>query len=80
MLNRACNRRRLDIASARQWLAEGAPISDVLTMLEVRHRFELSSADCQVYAAEILRAAQQTIRAPKPTLSPQRKEAHHALA
>jgi hypothetical protein len=80
MLNRACNRRRLDIAEARQWLAEGAPISDVLTMLEVRHRFDLSSADCRVYAVEILRAAQQAIRSPKPTLSPQRKEAHHALA
>ena len=80
MLNRARNRRRLDIASARQWLAEGAPVTDVLTMLEVRHRFDLSSADCRVYAVEILRAAQQAIRAPKPTLSPQRKEAHHALA
>ena len=80
MLNPRRNRRRFDIASARQWLAEGAPISDVLTMLEVRHRFKLSSADCRVYAVEILRAAQQDIRAPKPTLSPQRKEAHHALA
>lgn len=79
MLNRACNRRRFDIASARQWLAEGAPISDVLTMLEVRHRFDLSSADCRAYAVEILRA-QQAIRAPKPTLSPHRKEANHALA
>ena len=80
MLNPVRNRRRLDIASARQWLAEGAPISDVLTMLEVRHRFKLSSADCRVYAVEILRAAQQAIRAPKPTLIPQRKEVHHALA
>ena len=80
MLNRACNRRRLDIASARQWLAEEAPISDVLTMLEVRHRFELSSADCRVYAVEILRAAQQATRTPKPTLNSHRKEAHHALA
>ena len=80
MLNRACNRRRLDIASARQWLAEGAPISDVLTMLEVRHRFDLSSADCRVYAVEILWAAQQPIRSTKRTLNSQRKEAHHALA
>ena len=80
MLNPVRNRKRLDLASARQWLAEEAPISDVLTMLEVRHRFELSSADCRAYAVEILRVAQQAIRTPKPTLSPQRKEAHHALA
>ena len=80
MLNRACNRRRLDIASARQWLAEGAPISDVLTMLEVRHRFELPSADGRAYAIGILRAAQQPIRTRKRTLNLHRKEAHHALA
>ena len=80
MLNRACNRRRLDIASARQWLVEGAPIADVLTMLQVRHRFELSSADCRTYAVEILRAAQQPTRTPKPTLNSHRKEARHALA
>jgi hypothetical protein len=49
-------------------------------MLEVRHRFELSSADGREYAIAILRAAQQAIRAPKPTLIPQRKEVHHALA
>ena len=71
MLNPVRNRRRSDIASAQQWLAEGAPVADVLTMLEVRHRFNLSSADCQVYAVEILRAAQRALRAPKPTLSPQ---------
>ncbi|MHB1937157.1 MAG: hypothetical protein ACYCOR_11300 [Acidobacteriaceae bacterium] len=80
MLNPTSNRRRFDIAAARQWLAVGAPVADVMTMLEVRHRFDLSSADCRVYAVEILRATQQAIRAPKPTLSPQRKEAHHALA
>ena len=80
MLNPMRNRRRLDIASARQWLAEGAPISDVLTMLEVRHRFELPSADGRAYAIGILRAAQQPTRTPKPTLNSHRKEAHHALA
>ena len=80
MLNPARNRRSFDIASARRWLTAGAPIADVLTMLEVRHRFELSSADCRAYAVEILRAAQQAIRAPKPTLNSHRKEAHHALA
>jgi hypothetical protein len=62
MLNRVCNQKRMDIASARQWLAEGTPISDVSTMLEVRHRFDLASADCRTYAVEILRAAQQPTR------------------
>ncbi|MHB2008761.1 MAG: hypothetical protein ACYDBH_01375 [Acidobacteriaceae bacterium] len=80
MLNPVRNRRRLDIVSGRQWFAEGAPITDVLTMLEVRHRFEFSSANCRMYAVEILRAAQRPIRSTKPALSPQRKEAHHALA
>jgi hypothetical protein len=80
MLNRACNQKRLDIASTREWLSEGAPISDVLTMLEVRHRFDLSSADGRAYAIGILRAAQQPTRTPKPTLNSHRKETHHALA
>lgn len=51
--------RRADTVLAIVWLAEGAPIADVLTMLEVRHRFEFSSADCRAYAIEILWAAQQ---------------------
>jgi hypothetical protein len=80
MLNTMRNQKRLDIALAREWLAEGAPISDVLTMLEVRHRFELSSADCRTYAVEILRAVQQPTRTPEPALNSHRKEAHHALA
>ena len=80
MLNPTSNRRRLDIAAARQWLAVGAPVADVMTMLEVRHRFDLSSADGRVYAVEILRAAQQLVHIPKPTLNSHRKEAHHALA
>jgi hypothetical protein len=80
MLNTMRDQKRLDIASARQWLAEGAPISDVLTVLEVRHSFELASADGRTYAVEILRAAQQLVQTPKPTLNSHRKEAHHALA
>ena len=80
MLNTLRNRRRLDIASACQWLALGAPIADVLTMLEIRHRFDLSSADGRAYAVEILRAAQQLVHTPKPTRNSPRKEAHHALA
>ncbi|MGB0064107.1 MAG: hypothetical protein WBP85_06630, partial [Terracidiphilus sp.] len=57
----AVARRLVDIASARLWLAEGVPLADVLTMLEVRHRFELSSTDCRGYAIEILWAAELEI-------------------
>lgn len=71
--------RRDDIALANVWMAEGAPIADVLTMLETRHRFELTAADCRAYAVEILWATQQQMEAiedhPKPT-----KEAKYALA
>ena len=80
MLNMARKRKRFDIDSARHWLAEGAPISDVLTMLEIRHRFELSSVDGRAYAIGILRAAQRLVHTPKPTRNLHRKEAHRALA
>lgn len=73
-------RRLADIASANLWLAQGAPIADVLTMLEVRHRFEFSSADGRAYATEILWAAQQQMHTTKPNLKPHRKEPHHAAA
>ncbi len=80
MLKAARKRERLDIVSAKLWLSQGAPIADVLTMLEVRHRFEFSSADCKAYATEILWAAQQQIHPTKPTLKPFRKESCHAAA
>ena len=80
MLKAARKRERLDIALASLWLARGAPIADVLTMLEVRHRFELSSADCRAYATEVLWAAQQQIHTTKPNLKPHRTEPHHATA
>ena len=44
--NRATWRRLSDTLAARQWLAEGVPIADVLTMLEVRRRFEFSPHCC----------------------------------
>lgn len=69
MLRTARKREHLDIASAKLWLAQGSPIADVLTMLEVRHRFELSAADCRAYAIEILWAVQQPIHTPKPNLN-----------
>lgn len=73
-------KRLVDTASACLWLSEGAPIADVLTVLEVRHRFHLSSADCQVYATEILWAAQHHIEATRLNRIPDRKEPDHAFA
>jgi hypothetical protein len=54
-------RRLVDAASARLWLADGAPVADVLTMLEVRHRFELSPSSARTYAIEILWTIQRQI-------------------
>ena len=73
-------KRLVDTASAYLWLAGGAPIADVLTVLEVRHRFHLSSADCRTYATEILWAAQHQIEASKPKPIPDREEHGHAVA
>jgi hypothetical protein len=38
--------RTVDVASARLWLIEGVPIDDVITMLQVRRRFEIPVALC----------------------------------
>lgn len=73
-------RRLVDIASARLWLAEGVPLADVLTMLEVRHRFELSSADCRGHAIEILWLAEHEIDPPMHDPNPTPKEPEHAVA
>ena len=64
--NESASHRRLiaDTASVRQWLAEGVSIADVLTMLEVRRRFEFSAHDCRIYAVEILFAVTTEIRNP----------------
>lgn len=68
-----------DIQSAQLWLADGAPLGDVLTMLEAKHRFEVSLADCRAYAVEILWTAQALSR-PKADLIPTPKESHYAVA
>ena len=52
--NRATWCRLSDTLAARKWLAEGVPIADVLTMLEVRRRFEFSPHDCRAYAVEVM--------------------------
>jgi hypothetical protein len=53
--------RTVDIASARLWLADGIPINDVITMLEVRRRFEIPAALCTARAREIAATAQRMI-------------------
>jgi hypothetical protein len=53
--------RTVDMASARLWLLEGAPIDDVITMLEVRRNFELPTALCSARAREIAQTAQRGI-------------------
>jgi RepB DNA-primase from phage plasmid len=53
--------RTVDVASARLWLIDGVPIDDVITMLEVRRRFEIPLALCRVRAREIAQTAQRMI-------------------
>jgi hypothetical protein len=53
--------RTVDVASARLWLADGIAIDDVITMLEVRRRFEIPAALCSARAREIAATAQRMI-------------------
>ena len=53
------------MASARLWLLEGAPIDDVITMLEERRNFELPMALCAARAREIAQTAQRGIASKK---------------
>lgn len=53
--------RTVDVASARLWLIEGVPIDDVITMLQVRRRFEIPVALCSARAREIALTAQRMI-------------------
>jgi hypothetical protein len=69
-----------DTASVRQWLAEGVSIADVLTMLEVRRRFEFSAHDCRIYAVEILLAVTKEIRTTTQPRATHRKEPRNAVA
>ena len=69
-----------DTASVRQWLAEGVSIADVLTMLEVRRRFEFSAHDCRIYAVEILLAVTKEIRTTTQPRATHRKEPCNAVA
>jgi hypothetical protein len=73
-------RRIADISSARLWLAEGLPIADILTMLEVRRRFEFSPDDCRVYAIEILSTARTAHDNTVHLEITHHKETRHAVA
>jgi hypothetical protein len=53
--------RTIDVASARQWFLDGAPIDDVITMLADRRRFELPAAFCSARAREIATTAQRVV-------------------
>jgi hypothetical protein len=53
--------RTVDVASARLWLLEGAPVEDVITMLEVRRRFDIPSPLCSARAREIALTAERMI-------------------
>ncbi len=53
--------RTIDVASAQLWLIEGIRVDDVITMLEVRRRFEIPTALCSARAREIAVTAQRMI-------------------
>ena len=69
-----------DTTSVRQWLAESVSFADVLTMLEVRRRFEFSAHDCRIYAVEILLAVTTQIRTATQPQVNHRKEPRNAVA
>lgn len=68
-----------DIQIAKEWLATGAPIADVITVLEVRHRFDMSPAKCRAHAIEILSIARREFR-PEAEPNPNPKECPYAAA
>jgi hypothetical protein len=53
--------RTVDVASARLWFLDGIPFGDVVTMLESRRRFEISSTLCFARAHEIALTAHRMI-------------------
>jgi len=53
--------RTVDVASARRWMLEGVPHEDIVTMLESRRRFEISTTLCSARAQEITATAARMI-------------------
>ena len=74
------SRRLADTTSARLWLADGFPIADLLTMLEVRRRFEFSPDVARAYAVEILSAARAEIPLANQPVIAHQKEIQNAAA
>jgi hypothetical protein len=72
--------RLADTASARLWLAEGFRIADVVAMLELRRRVELSPHFARVYAVEILLAVCHGINTNIQPQIAHREESHNAIA
>jgi hypothetical protein len=72
--------RTFDVASARRWLAEGVPLADAITMLEIRRRFEFSPDDCRVYAIESVLIAQREYSRSKHQQIAHQKEVEDAVA
>jgi hypothetical protein len=57
--------RTVDVASAFLWLKDGLPIGDVVTMLQVRRRFQIPDKLCSTRAHEIAFTAQRMIASKK---------------
>jgi hypothetical protein len=53
--------RTVDVASAWLWLRDGVRIADVVTMLQVRRRFQISEKLCSARAHEIAFTAERMI-------------------
>ncbi len=53
--------RTVDVASAWLWLKDDAPMADVITMLQVRRRFQIPDKLCSARAHEIAFTAQRMI-------------------
>jgi RepB DNA-primase from phage plasmid len=53
--------RTVDVASARLWILEGVPREDIVTMLEFRRRFEISTALSSARAREVTATAARMI-------------------
>ena len=77
---RTSARRIVDTASVWLWLAEGFPSGDVVTMLEARHRFELSASGCRAHAIEVLLTVRQAMLAESESRTDLRREVRHAAA
>jgi hypothetical protein len=53
--------RTVDVASAWLWLRDGIPITDIVTMLQARRRFQIPDNPCSARAHEIAFTAQRMI-------------------